>query len=344
MPVYDIDGNEICGGTSQKILSYDRVYDYINPQLLCERKSLNNDGTLSESTTQCVIHLPKDGCIEVRMQKANGMYKVAKVSGSTVTWLDSNWSYYQTRYVGDGASSYYAVCAIPPDASTAMTIDEAQDRIAVYQFVDIGTKLNVVSSLNGKHVAAIGDSITQGRFRKMATSGLTWSATKPFIGLIAELANDMNYGNYGIGGALVATTLDAWKSLVTNCGKVTGYDVVFVCGGTNDYGNNVPQATFTTALQTTIDTLKANNTEVVACTPVYRTSKTGPNTQGLTLQDYCNIIKNVSAAKGIKCIDLYPLTNDGVFITFCPDGLHPNEVGHKIIADLIVDEYEKLSE
>ena len=100
MPVYDINGNEIGGGTSHQILSYNRVFAYINPQLTCERKTLNNDGTLSNSTTECVIHLPKTGCVEVRAHKYSGMFKVAKVSGSTVTWIDSSWSYYHTRYVG----------------------------------------------------------------------------------------------------------------------------------------------------------------------------------------------------------------------------------------------------
>ncbi len=340
MPVYDIDGNLI-GGVSPKILCYNRVFAYINPSLLCENKTINNDGTLSESTTQCVIHLPKTGCVEVRMQRANGMFKVAMVSNATVTWLDQDWNYYQTRYVGDGESDYYALCAETPDATATITVDDAKDRIAVYQFVDVGTTQNVASTLNGQHVAAIGDSITQGRFRKFAETGLTWSAAKPFIGLIGETANDADYGNYGIGGALVSGT--EWRSLLQNCAKVTGYDVVFICGGTNDYGGNVSQSVFTAAYQTVVDTLKANNTEVVACSPVYRTSKTGPNTQGLTLQDYSDIIKNVAEAKEIKYIDLYTLTNDGTFITYCPDGLHPDEVGQKIIADLIISQYETLS-
>lgn len=343
MAIYDVDGNIIVENDVSPILCYTRVYDYINPLLVCERKDLNDNGTTTSSTTRCLIYLPKHGTVEVRVQKYSGMFKVAKVSGSTVTWLDSDWSYYYTRYIGDGSSTYYAVVAVSPDGSSTITVDDALDRIAVYQFVDVGEKRKIVSSLNGKTVAFIGDSITSGRFRKYASSGLTWTATKPFGGLIAEVANDMDYGNYGIGGALVATTLDSWKSLVTNCSKVTGYNVVFICGGTNDYGNNVPSSTFTTAYQTVVDTLKANNTEVVAVTPVYRTSKTGANTQGLTLQDYCTIIKNVATAKNIKCIDLYPLTNDGVFINYVPDGLHPNEIGHKIMADLIISQYESLS-
>ena len=100
MAVYDINGNEIGGGgTSQKILTFDRVYDYINPNLLCEMKDLNNDGTLSTSTNRCVIHLPRNGTVEVKVQKLSCKFKVAKVSGSTVTWLDSDWSYYCTRYI-----------------------------------------------------------------------------------------------------------------------------------------------------------------------------------------------------------------------------------------------------
>lgn len=343
MAIYDVDGNIVSDSSTDSILGFDRVYSYVNPYLECVRKTLNNDGSFSDSTTRCVIYLPKDGLVEVRMQKNSGMFKVAKISGSSVTWMDSEWSYYQTRYVGDGVSNYYALVAVTPDGTSALTIDGALDKIAVYQFVDIGEKYPIKSKLNGKTVACIGDSITQGRFRKFATTGLTWSAAKPFPDLIAEVANDMNAGNYGIGGALVATTLTPWMSLATTCTRVNGYDVVFICGGTNDYGNNVPRTTFISAYQTVINTLKSNNTEVVACTPVYRTSKTGKNNQGLTLLDYCNIIKELAASSNIKCIDLYTLTNDGKFITYCPDGLHPNEVGHKIMADLIVQQYDILS-
>ena len=343
MAIYDINGNvisyvhnELEGGS----MCFNRVYSYINPLLTCERKLLNNDGTKSDSTTRCLITLPKHGSVEVKQQKNSKMFKVAKVNGSTVTWLDSVWSYYSTRYIGDGSSVYYAQVAVSSEGTSELTIDAALDGIAVYQFIDIGERREFISKLNGKHIAFIGDSITQGRFRKFSDSGLTWTATKPFGSIIAEYANDMDYGNYGIGGALVTTKVNAWMALVNNCSKVVGYDTVFICGGTNDYGNNVSSSDFTTAYNTVVDTLKANNSEVIACTPVYRTSKTGSNTQGLTLEDYCTIIKNVAVTKNINYIDLYPLTNDGVFITYCPDGLHPTENGHKIMADLILKQYE----
>lgn len=340
MAIYDINGNLIMETSS--VLGFRRDYSYITSELLCERKTLNNDGTLSASTSECVIYLPKTGLVEVRAQLLSGMFKVAKVSGSTVTWLVSDWSYYTYRYKGDGSSDYYCLVKLTQGASISdLTVDAAKDRIGVYHFVDVGEKYNALASLNGKHVAFIGDSITQGVFLKFPPSGYMWRVAKPFGGLIAEIANDMDYGNFGIGGAYLSGS--GWDSVKTNCSKVTGYDVVFICAGTNDYGNNVAGATFTSDYQTVVDTLKANNTEVVACAPVYRTSKTGANTQGLTLQNYCDLIENVATAKGIKYLDLYTLTNDGSFITYCSDGLHPNEVGHKVIADYIISEYDRLS-
>lgn len=341
MAIYDVSGNVISEDASGSLLGFNRVYAYANPFLLFEMKELNNSGELVDSATTCVIHLPKNDCVEIRTRMLSGMFKVAKVLNGTVTWLVSNWSYYYYRYIGDRQSDYYCIVSLSPGADvSSITVDIARSRISVFTFHDVGKQFMLTSKLSKKRIAVIGDSITQGIFRKYASTGLDCEAVKPFGSLIAEVAGDMNYGNFGIGGALVSGS--AWDSLKTNCSKVSGYDVVFICGGTNDYGNNVAGTTFTSDYGTVVDTLKANNTEVVAVTPVYRTSKTGANTRGLTLQDYCTLIKNIATAKNIKCIDLYPLTNDGVFITYCPDGLHPNEIGHKIMADLIVSQYDKM--
>ena len=87
----------------------------------------------------------------------------------------------------------------------------------------------------------------------------------------------------------------------------------------------------------------ANNNEVVVCTPVYRESRTGANAVGLTLYDYAEIEMAIATEKGIKAIDQYMLTNNQKFIKYCPDKLHPNEIGHKIIADNILQEYHRLS-
>ena len=317
-----------------------RTYTYLNPMLTFARKDLEADGTLSDSTTRCVAMLPRNGCVEIRQQMYSGCFKVAKVAGSTVTYLVDDWSYYTYRYMGDGSSDYYLIAALSNATSSEITAEGASHRIAVYSYTDEGVRTEERWLLAQKKIAVIGDSITQGRFAKYGTT-LNWTATKPFGALIAEQAGDDDYGNFGIGGALVYNS--DWKSLYANCGKVSGYDVVFVCGGTNDYGNNVSEANFTDAYTYVIETLMANNTEVVICTPVYRESKTGSNSQGLTLYDYAVIEMNIAAAKELKAIDLYKLTNNQKFIRYLPDALHPNEIGHQMIADFILNEYQRLS-
>ncbi len=340
MRIYDIDGNDLIN-TSKSNLCFKRQYSYLDVE--CEQGDIDTStGEIISNANRCVIHLPNVGCVEVRQFAAVSKFKIMKVSNGTVSTLTgNNWSYYTYRYIGDPASTYYAVVASATNDSSAITPSGAMTGIAVYSFTDIGIKTDFQTSLNGKHIAVIGDSITQGRFRKMSNSSIDWEAPIGFTGLIGEQAGDMNYGNFGIGGALVSG--NDWKSLLVNCSKVTGYDVVFVCGGTNDYGGNVSSTTFTNAYSSVVDTLKSNNTEVVCCSPVYRTSKTGKNSAGLDLKDYCNLIKNVAQVKNCKYIELYDPTNDGKFITYCPDGLHPNEIGHKIMADIILEEYEKLN-
>ena len=321
-------------------IGFSRTYSYLNPLLTFERKDLNNDGTTSASTTRCIAVLPNEGNVEVKQQTYMGAFKIAKVSGSTVTYLVDDWSYYSYRYVGDGESTYYVIIAQSDTPSSSITTAQAAHYIAVYLFTDVGTDVKEYWLLNDKKIAFIGDSVTQGRFAKYGTT-LNWTTSKPFGELVAEAVGDDNYGNFGIGGALVYN--NDWKSLYANCGKVSGYDVVFVCGGTNDYGNNVSQDNFTAAYTYVIETLMSNNTEVVVCTPVYRTSKTGTNTQGLYLWDYCDIEKSIAATKNIKVIDQYTLTNNNKFVSYLPDGLHPNEKGHRIMADNILREYNRLS-
>lgn len=342
MRIYDIDGKDILN--ESKSLSFERNYSFLNGLLTCEQKTIDTTtGALSDSAIRCVIHLPKHGCIEVKQARFNGKFKLLKVSNGTVTYLTpgTDWWYYTIHYVGDDVSNYYALVANSDNDTTNITPTSALSYIHVYSFSDAGDKTDIVTSLSGKHIAFFGDSITQGRFQKYTSSGLDFTAAKPFGVLVGETVGDMNFGNFGIGNATVGS--NDWKSLVTNKDKITGYDIVFICAGTNDYGFNTTSTAFTNAYSSIVETLKSNNTEVVCCSPVYRTSKTGKNSAGLDLWDYCNLIKNVAQTKGCKYIDMYTPTNDGKFITYCPDGLHPNEMGHKIMADIILEEYEKLS-
>lgn len=319
-----------------------RTYTNVKPMLTVERKTITDSG-ISDSTDSCLVTLPNAGWVEVKADANPVQFKIAKVSGGTVEFLVPEWSYYSFRYCGDGASDYYALVTKSPGASAGddiMTLTRLY--LAVYLYTDEGSAYEHGYALSGRHLAFVGDSITQGRFDKDGDQGhaLETTTSKSFCELVAEMAGDDDVGNFGIGGARVSGNL--WLSLLTNCGKVSGYDVVFVCGGTNDYGNNVTEADFRSAYETVVETLIAANTEVICCTPVYRTNKTGANSQGLWLSDYAAIIREIAAAKGCKCIDLLAFTSDGCFSRFCPDGLHPNEMGHKVMAGWIVQECDRL--
>ena len=133
-------------------------------------------------------------------------------------------------------------------------------------------------------------------------------------------------------------------------------DYVFVFGGTNDYGHgDAPMGdmssedpyTFYGGLKTLISILekKYGREKLVFILPLQRhnqDSVRGENkTEDVgTLSDYVVVMKEVLDAYGIPYIDLF---NHCVLDTppkgpseFFLDGLHPNRIGHKIIAQAVV--------
>ena len=133
-------------------------------------------------------------------------------------------------------------------------------------------------------------------------------------------------------------------------------DYVFVFGGTNDFGHgDAPMGditsedpyTFYGGLKTLISILesKYGREKLAFILPLQRhnqDSVRGENkTEDVgTLSDYVNVMKEVLDGYGIPYIDLY---NHCVLDTppkgaseFFLDGLHPNRIGHRIIAQAIV--------
>lgn len=61
------------------------------------------------------------------------------------------------------------------------------------------------------------------------------------------------------------------------------------------------------------------------------------NKQGLLIVDYVNAMIDLLHAHGLNCIDLYhnaeiDMTNPSVKQAISVDGLHPNAIGHDMIA------------
>lgn len=312
---------------------YNRKYIDITDQLIYSNQKIENNNIIN-SNIDLLAQLPNIGNIEIRTNAPAGKFLIYKYSNGTYTLLNESFSHYCFRYTGDYISKYFIV--FETQSETSISSEHDLNLIKIYRFEDQGEKnFNNIPFYN-KKIACFGDSIVQGRYCKNSASVNT-IMSKPYSVLLGEKCNDFNPKNYGIGGALVYNS--DWKSLYLNCQKVKNNDIVFICAGTNDFGSNISREDFIQAYSYVIDKLITNNTEVIICTPTYR-NRTSANSAGLTLADYADIEKDIAISKSLIFIDLYNLTkNFPNWSSYLPDGLHPNEIGHKIIAELLIDNY-----
>lgn len=201
--------------------------------------------------------------------------------------------------------------------------------------------------LKGLKVNFLGDSITQG----------VGATDQPNLGYVGVLRDD--YGidarNYGITGTRVAQTREPTINPAQDqdfCGRALKMDddadVVIVFGGTNDFGqgyiplgsfNDQTPFSFYGALHTLYVSLinKYPTKKIVAITPLHRIME---NRFGTSLSAYVNAVREVAEWYSIPVLDLYANlgANPNVPIiqqTYMPDGLHPNNLGHKLIAEKI---------
>lgn len=321
-------------------VSYTRNYTDVTWSLTFERKQIAESG-IADSTSHVLVRLPNIGNVEVRSNRAAAKFAVFRVATDGSITRIQDYTPYQYRFFADYESAYYADIQTP--AEDALTVSAAMQYISVYTFTDAAARYTVETKLAKDSIAVIGDSIVQGRYHNALalTSGTNSCMQKAYPYLLAEIVGMKNPINFGLGGAMVARTDGSWNSLYDNCANVAGYDVVFVHAGTNDYGGNISEADFTEAYAYVLDTLIANNTRVVVCTPTYRADKDAANGAGLALSDYAELEKTIAKSKGCTVIDLYAMTagNDN-FIRNLSDGLHPNEVGQGILANLILQNYK----
>jgi lysophospholipase L1-like esterase len=202
-------------------------------------------------------------------------------------------------------------------------------------------------------IAFFGDSITEG----VGASNLELRyASQVGKMLGAEVIN------YGIGGTRLARQLiqsssshahDIDFNMRTILLDKTA-DKIFFFGGTNDYGHGVAplgnvgdydEFTFHGAVNKLFSTLIGmyGKDKIVIILPLKRYGMNDiPNAKtGKYLVDYVEIIKYYVDLYGLKYLDLFndcfdePTTNE--YSEFFADGLHPNDNGHKIIAEKICE-------
>ena len=82
-------------------------------------------------------------------------------------------------------------------------------------------------------------------------------------------------------------------------------------------------------------------------TPLHRENETEKDMNGHILKEYVDVIKEVAAYYGLPVLDLYiksgmqpavPIVKERLM----PDGLHPSDEGHKILAQRVKGFLESL--
>lgn len=211
-------------------------------------------------------------------------------------------------------------------------------------------KLNTAMRWAGATANFLGDSITQG-----------FGATIPYHQHVRDLLGLKEVRNYGISSTRIASQADdtGTSMSVRYTGMSNDADLIVVFGGTNDWGHGSAligtnadrdTTTFYGALHTLAAGLtnKYPGKQVVFIAPLQRnftangTGGTESKTNGkqLTLLAYVDIIKEVCAIYSIPVLDLHRTggiyaDNATIRAMWMPDGLHPNDEGHKYLGKKI---------
>ena len=213
--------------------------------------------------------------------------------------------------------------------------------------------------LKGKKINFLGDSITEGH----GTSD--WS-TKPYHQLLkvnCGLAEARNYGSGGTKISRLPTVTDHQFDQDFNLRAPSmdkDADCVVVFGGTNDYGHGtIPLGSFD------CDDIKTFyggmhqlcrflikeyvGKTIVFMTPIHRLQegKIEGSEVSCPLLSFVKAIREVCEYYSIPVLDLYKESGmHGNLWVWCekymPDGLHPNDLGHEIIAQKLQSFLERL--
>ena len=197
-------------------------------------------------------------------------------------------------------------------------------------------------------IAFLGDSITEG-----------YGASCYEKCFVKQIENKLHCEvlNYGIGGTQIARVKE--PSIVPCCcdwafqqrAQIMPNDAdrVFVFGGTNDFGRfdtelgdfqtNNPY-TFRGGLRNLIEILleKYDRGKICFILPLHRINEVQ---EKKCFVDYIDSMKKIIAEHKIEILDLYqdglPAPIDEQDNRYFIDGLHPNDLGYKLIADKICD-------
>ena len=212
--------------------------------------------------------------------------------------------------------------------------------------------------LTGKKINFLGDSITEG--------GIVTAPEKMFVEVMKRNCGLAAARNYGISGTRIALQHTPSYDLSfdrhfssRSCEMNPDADIIVVFGGTNDYGHG--DAPLGSPADRTADTFwgachelfsllprQFPEAKIVILTPLHRANETTPiNAVGTVLPDYVTILRETAAQYGYPLLDLFETSAIQAQIPelaekYTTDGLHPNDLGHAVLAAEITAFLEKL--
>lgn len=205
----------------------------------------------------------------------------------------------------------------------------------------------------------LGDSITEG----------AW-ATEPKYNYVSQVGEKLgcNTNNYGISGTRIAMqTLPSAnpvydKDFLTRAKEMESADLVFVFGGTNDYGHGDSELgnltssdshTFCGAVRNLATYLckRYGKQNVCFILPLHRYDEDNPHGEfgaqtklRPSLKDYVKAEIAVLEDMRVHYLDFrkaFPLPTTNTPTEYFQDGLHPTNKGHELLAELIADYVRK---
>lgn len=210
--------------------------------------------------------------------------------------------------------------------------------------------------LQGKKINFLGDSITEG----CGTS----APEKTFIELLKKKYDLAEARNYGLGGTRIARQSEIKdpdnsrdRDFIMRAEEMdSDADVIVVFGGTNDYGNGQASLgsiedrqvfTFYGAVRALCENLikKYPTSAIIFITPLHRWNENGGvgtwKPEGVVQHSLCDYVKAVKEAcerYSVPVLDLFGAGSMPYNLAewrepYSSDGVHPNDLGHKLLAD-----------
>lgn len=226
---------------------------------------------------------------------------------------------------------------------------EAREKLAFIDFLS--------SKLKNKTLLVIGDSITEHNYR----------THKNYHDFIAEIVGGMTVLNYGQSGSGYKDRFNVADTITQPSDAI---DIITVFFGTNDWGfANKPLGSFLDSTEDTISGCiniciskllnKFPTKPIAVFTPLPRADNWGSNAAknavGYTLEELVNLIIQYAKHYSIPYLDLYHESSLPVWIPSAneyyfkapsftePDGLHPNDAGHLVMAKKILAFLESIT-